>query len=170
MISGKQLACMQRQDHMELLPFDPEPKRTLHQSCREAHATQFKIMQNQEDEGQFQERNEPQVDDRPVQQAVSGRLGLILRELNGSTCWTVPAHLKDGPSRASPWTPTDWPGMAHKPGGLAVPAGRADRPCRRAVPVGRVDGPCQRAVPAGLAHIKFCFVIKSIFFLNKSYI
>ena len=45
--------CMQRQDRRELLPFDPEP---------EAHITQFEIMQNQEDEGQFQERNEPQVD------------------------------------------------------------------------------------------------------------
>ena len=62
MISGKQLVCMQSQDRRELLPFDPEPKQTLHQLSREAHATQFKIMQNQEDEGQFQERNEPQVD------------------------------------------------------------------------------------------------------------
>ena len=54
--------CMQRQYRRELLPFDPEPKRTLHQLCRDAHVTQFKIMQNQEDEGQFQERNQPQVD------------------------------------------------------------------------------------------------------------
>ena len=54
--------CMQRHDHMELLPFDPEPKRTLHRLRRKAHATQSKIMQNQEDEGQFQDRNEPQVD------------------------------------------------------------------------------------------------------------
>ena len=54
--------CMQRQDHKELLPFDPEPERTLHRLCREAHVTQIKIMQNQEDEGQFQQRNEPQVD------------------------------------------------------------------------------------------------------------
>ena len=96
------------------------------------------------------------VPTRPVQQAVSGRLGPILRELNGSTCWTVPAHLKDEPSRAGPWTPTDWPGMAHKPSGLAVPAGRANRPC----PAGRASG---------LAHIKFCFVIKSNFF-KKNYI
>ena len=56
-------------------------------------------------------------------------------------------HLKDGPSRAGPWTSTDWPDMAHKPGGLAVPTGRA----------------------GGLVHIKFCFVIKSIFF-KKYYI
>ena len=54
--------CMQRQDRRELLPFDPEPERTLHRLRREARATQFEIMQNQEDEGQFQERNEPQVD------------------------------------------------------------------------------------------------------------
>ena len=54
--------CMQRQDRRELLPFDPEPEWTLHRLRREAHATQFKIMQNKEDEGQFQERNEPQVD------------------------------------------------------------------------------------------------------------
>ena len=54
--------CMQRQDRKELLPFDLEPERTLHRLRREAHTTQFKIMQNQEDEGQFQERNEPQVD------------------------------------------------------------------------------------------------------------
>ena len=98
----------------------------------------------------------PSVLVRPVQQAVPGRLGPILRGLNGSTCWTAPAHLKDGPSRAGPWTPTDWPGMAHKSGGLAVPAGRADG----AVPAGRAGG---------LAHIKFCFLIKSIFF-KKNYI
>ena len=54
--------CIQRQDHKELLPFDPEPERTLHRLRREAHTTQFKIMHNQEDEGQFQERNEPHVD------------------------------------------------------------------------------------------------------------
>ena len=62
MISRKQLLCMQRQDRRELLPFDPKTERTLHRLCRKAHATQFKIMQNQEDEGQFQERNEPHVD------------------------------------------------------------------------------------------------------------
>ena len=54
--------CMQRQDRMELLPFDLEPERTFHRLRREAHATQFEIMHNQEDEGQFQERNEPRVD------------------------------------------------------------------------------------------------------------
>ena len=52
-ISGKQLVCMQRQDRMELLPFDPELEQTLHRLRREAHATLFEIMQNQEDEGQF---------------------------------------------------------------------------------------------------------------------
>ena len=46
----------------ELLPFYPEPEQTLHRLRREAHTSKFKIMQNQEDEGQFQERNEPQVD------------------------------------------------------------------------------------------------------------
>ena len=94
---------------------------------------------------------------KPVQQAVPGRLGPILRGLNGSTCWTVPAHLKDRPSRAGPWTPTDWPGMAHKPGGLAVLTGL----CRWAVPTGRAGG---------LAHIKFCFLIKSIVLKKKLYI
>ena len=54
--------CMQRLDRRELLPFDPDPERTLHQLRREAHTNQFEIMKNQEDEGQFQERNEPQVD------------------------------------------------------------------------------------------------------------
>ena len=62
MISRKHLVCMKRQDHRELLSFDSEPERTLHRLRREAHATQFEIMQNQGDEGQFQERNEPQVD------------------------------------------------------------------------------------------------------------
>ena len=61
-ISGKQIVCMRRQDCWELLPFDPEPKRTLHRLRRKAHATQCEIMQNQEDEGQFHDRNEPRVD------------------------------------------------------------------------------------------------------------
>ena len=54
--------CMQRQDHRELLPFAPELERTLHRLRREARTTQVEIMQNQEDEGQFQGRNEPQVE------------------------------------------------------------------------------------------------------------
>ena len=54
--------CMQRHDHMEFLPFDPEPERTLHRLRRKGHTTQSKIMQNQEDEGQFQDRKEPRVD------------------------------------------------------------------------------------------------------------
>ena len=61
MISEKHLVCMERQDRRELLPLDLEPERTLHRLRREAHATQFEFMQNQEDEGQFRERNEPQV-------------------------------------------------------------------------------------------------------------
>ena len=102
---------------------------------------------------------------RPVQQAAPGRLGLILCGLNGLTCWTVLAHLKDGPSRAGPWTPTAWPGMAHKPGGLAVPTSRVGR----AVLVGRAGGPCRRALPTGragrLAHIKFYFVKKKLYLI-----
>ena len=62
MISRKKLVCMQRQGRRELLTFDPEPERTLNRLRREAHTTRIKTMQNQEDEGQFQERNEPQVD------------------------------------------------------------------------------------------------------------
>ena len=62
MISGKQLVCMQRQGSRELLPFDPKPERTLHRLRREAHVTQFEIMQNQEDEERFHDRNEPQVE------------------------------------------------------------------------------------------------------------
>ena len=54
--------CMQRQGCKELLPFDPELERTLNRLRREAHTTQFEIMQNQEDEGQFHDRNEPQVE------------------------------------------------------------------------------------------------------------
>ena len=54
--------CMKRQDRRELLPFNPEPERTLHRLRREAHTTQFKNIQNQENERHFQERNEPQVD------------------------------------------------------------------------------------------------------------
>ena len=70
---------------------------------------------------------------RPIQQAMPG-LDPTLRGLNGSTCWTMPAHLKDGPSRVGSWKSTDWPGMAHKPSGLAVPAGDVDGPCRRTDP------------------------------------
>ena len=62
MILGKHLVCMQRKDRRELLPFDPEPEWTLHRLRRDAHTTQFEIMQNKEDEGQFQETNEPHVD------------------------------------------------------------------------------------------------------------
>ena len=61
-ILGKHLVCMQGQDRRELLPFDTEPERTLHQLRRETRTTQVEIMQNQEDEGQFQGRNEPQVE------------------------------------------------------------------------------------------------------------
>ena len=61
-ISGKQVVCMRRQDCRELLPFDPEPERTLHRLRRKACVTQYEIMQNQEGEGQLHDRNEPQVD------------------------------------------------------------------------------------------------------------
>ena len=71
------------------------------------------------------------------------------------------AHLKDGPSRAGPWTSNDWHSMAHKPDELAVPTGRVGGPCRRAVQVG-----CTGV----LAHIKFCFVIKPIFFTKNLYL
>ena len=54
--------CMQRQGREELLPFDPEPKRTVHRLRREAHAIQSEIMQNQEDEGKIHDRDEPQVE------------------------------------------------------------------------------------------------------------
>ena len=39
-ISGKQIVCLRRQDRRELLPFDPEPERTLHRLRRKSHATQ----------------------------------------------------------------------------------------------------------------------------------
>ena len=61
-ISGKKLVYMQRQGRRELLPFDPEPERTLHRLHRKAHTTQSEIMQNQEDEGQFHDKNEPRVE------------------------------------------------------------------------------------------------------------
>ena len=54
--------CMQRQGRRELLPFNPEPKRTVHRLHRETRAPQSEIMQNQEDEGQVHDRNEPQVE------------------------------------------------------------------------------------------------------------
>ena len=54
--------CMQRLDHKELLPFNPEPEQTLHQLREEAHATQSEIMQHQVDEGQIHDRDEPQVE------------------------------------------------------------------------------------------------------------
>ena len=61
MISGKYLECMQRKGHKELLPFDLEPERTLHQFRIEAHITQHKITQHQVDARQIHDRDEPQV-------------------------------------------------------------------------------------------------------------
>ena len=61
-ISGKYLECMQRQGHSELLPFDPEPERTLHQLRREAHVTQPEIIQHQVDAGKIHDRDEPQME------------------------------------------------------------------------------------------------------------
>ena len=62
MISRKYLECMQRKGHEKLLPFDPEPERTLHQLHREAHVTQLEIMQHQVDARQIHDRDEPQVE------------------------------------------------------------------------------------------------------------
>ena len=61
-ISGKYLECMQRQDHRELLLFDPELERTLHRLRREAHVTQPEIMKHQVDAGQIHDRDEPHVE------------------------------------------------------------------------------------------------------------
>ena len=60
-ISGKYLGCMQRQDHRELISFDPELEWTLHRLRREAHVTQLEIMQHQVDAGRIHDRDEPQV-------------------------------------------------------------------------------------------------------------
>ena len=54
---------MQRRDQVELLPLDPEPKRTLHQlrrEQREAHQRDLATMHNNEEHDQGQEQNEPQ--------------------------------------------------------------------------------------------------------------
>ena len=61
MILGKYLECMQRQDQMELLPFDPKPERTLRRLCRESQVTQPEIMQHQVDARQIHDRDEPRV-------------------------------------------------------------------------------------------------------------
>ena len=62
MISGKYLEYMQRQDHMELLPFDPEPKRILHRLRRKTHVTQPEIMQHQVNAGHIHDGDEQQVE------------------------------------------------------------------------------------------------------------
>ena len=62
MISGKYLECMQRQDPRELLPFDPEPERTLHRLRRKTHINQPEIMQHQVDAGCIHDGDEPQVE------------------------------------------------------------------------------------------------------------
>ena len=62
MISGKYIECMQRQGHLELLPFDPKPEQTLHRLRREAHITQPEIMKHQVDTRQIHDRDEPQVE------------------------------------------------------------------------------------------------------------
>ena len=62
MIFGKYLECMQRRGHRELLPFDLEPGRTLHQLRRETHVTQLEIMQHQVDARQIHDKDEPQVE------------------------------------------------------------------------------------------------------------
>ena len=55
--------CMRRRGQVELLLFDPEPKRTLHRLRREqrkAHQRDLSIMQNNEEQDQGQKENEPQ--------------------------------------------------------------------------------------------------------------
>ena len=59
MISGKYLECMQRQDHKELLPFDPESEQTQHRLRREARVTRSEIKQHQVDAGHIHDRDEP---------------------------------------------------------------------------------------------------------------
>ena len=59
----KVIVCMRRRGQVELLPFDPEPERTLHQlrrEQREAHQRDLAVMQNNEGQDQGQEQNEPQ--------------------------------------------------------------------------------------------------------------
>ena len=54
---------MQRQDRVDLHPFDPEPKRTLHRLCREQRAVQNRslaIMENNEEQNLNLEQNVPQ--------------------------------------------------------------------------------------------------------------
>ena len=55
--------CMRRRGQVELLPFDPEPERTLNRlrnEQREAHQRNLAIMKNQEGQDQGQEKNESQ--------------------------------------------------------------------------------------------------------------
>ena len=61
-ILGKYLECLQRQSHRELLPFDPEPERTLHRLQRETHVTQPEIMQHQVAAEHILDGDEPQVE------------------------------------------------------------------------------------------------------------
>ena len=54
---------MQRRGQVELLPLDPEPKRTLYRlrrEEREAYQRDLATMQNNEEHDQGQEQNEPQ--------------------------------------------------------------------------------------------------------------
>ena len=54
---------MRRRGQVELLPFDPEPERTLHRlrrEQREAHQRNLVTMQNNEGQDQDQEQNELQ--------------------------------------------------------------------------------------------------------------
>ena len=61
-ILGTYLERMQRQNHRELLPFDPELERTLHRLRKETHVTQSEIMQHQVDAGHINDGDEPQVE------------------------------------------------------------------------------------------------------------
>ena len=54
---------MQRQDQVDLHPFDPKPERTLHRLCREQRAVQNRslaIMENNGEQDLRLEQNEPQ--------------------------------------------------------------------------------------------------------------
>ena len=55
--------CMRRRGQVELLPFDPEPERTLNRlrkELREAHHRNLAVKPNQEGQDQGQDQNVPQ--------------------------------------------------------------------------------------------------------------
>ena len=62
MITRNYLECMQRQDHRERFPFDPEPEQTLDRLRRKTHLTQPEIMQHPVNAGHILDGDEPQVE------------------------------------------------------------------------------------------------------------